>query len=173
MTRNALIVVDMLVDFIDRDGALYCGQTAEKIVPRIRGKIEQAREAGDMVIYLADSHRPDDKEFEMFPRHCVKGTPGADVISELRPRRGDRIVRKPSLSGFYRTRLESILKEKKIRSVEVVGVCTSICVMDTVGGLSYRGYPTTVDRKAVADFDQKFHRFALQRMEKTYGAKIV
>jgi nicotinamidase-related amidase len=173
MTRNALIVVDMLVDFIDRDGALYCGKTAEKIVPRIRRKIEQARKAGDLVIYVADSHRPDDREFEMFPRHCVKGTAGAGVISELKPRRGDRIVRKSSMSAFFRTRLESILKEKKIRSVEVLGVCTSICVMDTVGGLCYRGYPTTVDKKTVADFDQKFHRFALLRMEKTYGAKVV
>ncbi len=173
MTRNALIVIDMLVDFIDRDGALYCGRTAEKIVPRILRKIQRAREAGDLVIYVADSHRPDDREFERFPKHCVKGTPGASVISDLKPRRGDRIVRKPGLSAFYRTRLESILKEKKIRSVEVVGVCTSICVMDTVGGLCYRGYPTIVDKKAVADFDRKFHEFALQRMEKTYGAKIV
>lgn len=173
MGRSALIVVDMLVDFIDKDGALYCGPTADKIVPFVRQKIEQAREGGDLVIYAADSHRPDDKEFEMFPKHCVKGTPGAQVIDELKPVRGDRIVRKTSLSAFYRTRLESILKEKKIGSVAVVGVCTSICVMDTVGGLCYRGYPTTVYKKGVADFDPKFHRFALERMEKTYGAKVI
>lgn len=173
MPRKALIVVDMLVDFIDKDGALYCGPTAEKIVPFIQKKLEQTREAGDLVVYVTDSHRPNDKEFQMFPKHCVKGAPGAHVIPELKPKRGDVVVRKTRYSGFFGTRLEEILKKNRVKRVEVVGVCTSICVMDTVGGLRNRDYPTTVYRKGVADFDQKFHRFALQRMEKTYGAEVV
>jgi nicotinamidase-related amidase len=173
MSRNALIVVDMLVDFIDKKGALYCGPTAEKTVPFIKKKLEEARRAGDLVIYLTDSHKPNDKEFQMFPKHCVKGTPGAQVIPELQPRRGEVVIRKTRFSAFYGTRLESILKGNRIRHVDVVGVCTSICVMDTVGGLRNRDYPVTVYKKGVADFDQKFHRFALERMKKTYGAEVV
>ncbi len=173
MSRNALIVVDTLVDFIDKKGALYCGPTAEKMVPFIKKKLEQARRAGDLVVYITDSHKPNDKEFQMFPKHCVKGTPGAQVIPELKPKRGDVVIRKTRYSGFYGTRLESILKENRIKHVDVVGVCTSICVMDTVGGLRSRDYPVTVYKKGVADFDQKFHRFSLERMTKTYGAEVV
>lgn len=172
MPNNALIVVDMLVDFIDKNGALYCGPTAEKIVPFIKKEIERARETGDLIIYLTDSHKPNDKEFQLFPKHCVKGTPGAQVIPELKPKRGDVVIPKTRYSGFYGTKLGEILKANRVRHVTVVGVCTSICVMDTVGGLRNRDYPVTVPKKGVADFDRKFHRFALERMEKTYGAKV-
>lgn len=173
MKKSALIVVDMLVDFIDREGTLYCGRTAEKIIPFIGQKIEEAREAGALIIHITDSHRKNDKEFQMFPTHCVAGTKGAQVIPELKPKRGDIVIRKSTLSGFYRTRLEEILKNNRIKHVDVVGVCTSICVMDLVGGLRIRQYTVTVYQKGVADFDQKFHRFALQRMEKTYGAAVI
>ena len=173
MPEKALIVVDMLVDFIDRKGSLYCGPTADRIIPIIKEKIEEARRVGDLIIYVNDSHKPDDKEFQMFPKHCVKGTPGAQVIPDLKPRRGDKVIRKISLSSFYGTRLEEVLKRHKVKHVDVVGVCTSICVMDAVGDLRNRGYSVTVHKKGVADFDQRFHRFALQRMEKTYGAEVV
>jgi len=173
VSRSALIVVDMLSDFINKTGTLYCGPTAEKIVPFIKQKIEDARKAGSLVVYITDSHKKNDKEFQMFPKHCVQGTPGAQIIPELKPKRGDIIVRKTRYCGFYGTRLEEILKSNKIRHVDIVGVCTSICVMDTMGGLRNRDYPVTVYKKGVADFDQKFHRFALQRMEKIYGAEVV
>ena len=165
--------MDMLVDFIDERGSLYCGSTVDKIVPFIKKKMEEARRSGDLIIYVNDSHKPNDKEFRMFPKHCVKGTPGAQVISELKPRRGDAIVRKTRFSAFYGTKLEKILKENRVKRADVVGVCTSICVMDTVGDLRNRDYLVTIYKKGVADFDGKFHRFALQRMEKTYGAEVV
>jgi nicotinamidase-related amidase len=54
----------------------------------------------------------------------------------------------------------------------VVGVCTSICVMDTVGGLANRDYRTVVPRGGVADFDVQAHEQALSRMDRLYGATI-
>jgi nicotinamidase-related amidase len=45
--------------------------------------------------------------------------------------------------------------------------------MDTVGGLTDRDYNVTVPRAGVADFDREFHEFALKRMDKIYGAKIL
>ena len=45
--------------------------------------------------------------------------------------------------------------------------------MAAVGDLRNRGYSVTVLKKGVADFDRKFHRFALQRMEKIYGAAVI
>lgn len=173
MSRNAWIIIDMLVDFIDKGGTLYCGPTAEKIVPFIREKTEHARQAGDLVIYMADNHKLDDKEFRMFPRHAVKGTPGAQIIPELKPERGDIVIPKPTLSCFYNTKLEEVLKRNKVKRVNAMGVCTSICVMDLVGELRNRGYAVRVYKKGVADFDQKYHKFALERMAKTYGAEMV
>lgn len=174
MPKHALIVIDMLVDFIDKKGALYVGPTAEKIVPFVKGKLEEARKRGDLVIYLTDNHAPNDREFELFSKHAVKGSPGAQIIPELKPERSDKVIPKKRFSGFFGTKLERVLKENRVKSATVVGVCTSICVMDTVGGLRDRDYSIiVVPKKCVADFDQKMHRFALQRMKKTYGAEIV
>ena len=172
MSENCLIVVDMLNDFMDEKGALYCGQSARDIIPFIKARIETFRKDGDPVIYLQDSHAEDDKEFEKFPRHSVTGTWGHQIIPELTPQQSDVVIQKRRYSGFFDTELSDLLDRHNIQDVEVVGVCTNICVMDTVGGLANRDYNTTVPRDGVADFDPEFHEFALKRMDKIYGAKI-
>ena len=172
MTQAALIIVDMLNDFIDENGVLFCGPPAIDIVPFIEQRLASHREAGNLVIYLQDAHAEDDLEFEKFPKHCVAGTWGSQIIDALRPRDGEPVIPKTRYSGFYGTRLDTILADAGPASVEVVGVCTSICVMDTVGGLANRDYRTIVPRAGVADFDAEAHRFALQRMERLYGATV-
>ncbi|NVM23455.1 MAG: cysteine hydrolase [Desulfobacterales bacterium] len=173
MSERALIVVDMLNDFVDEKGALYCGQTAREIIPFIKRRTEDYRKTGDLVIYLQDSHAEDDKEFEKFPKHSVTGTWGHQVVPELTSKPGDVVIQKRRYSGFFETELSDLLKKHNIRDVEVVGVCTNICVMDTVGGLANRDRNITVPRAGVADFDPDFHEFALKRMDKIYGAKIL
>ena len=172
MTKAALIVVDMLNDFIDEKGALYCGQGARDIIPFVKKRMEAHRRAGSLVVYLHDAHAKDDLEFEKFPVHCVADTWGSRIIDALVPRSGERVLPKTRYSGFYGTELENILAAHGPEEVEVVGVCTSICVMDTVGGLANRDYRTIVPRAGVADFDAEGHRYALLRMERLYGATI-
>ncbi|MBI5062328.1 MAG: cysteine hydrolase [Desulfatitalea sp.] len=172
MRTQVLIIVDMLNDFIRPEGALYCGERAQAIVPFIGERLAAARAAGHPVIYLQDAHAPDDKEFDRFPPHCVAGTWGSRIIDELAPRAGEPVLTKTRYSGFYGTSLDTILAEIKPEAVEVVGVCTSICVMDTVGGLANRDYPVRVPSQGVADFDEAFHRFALERMQRLYGANV-
>ena len=171
MPQRALIVSDMLNDFADEKGTLYF-ESAREIIPFVKDRIEDFRNTGDPVIYLQDSHSEDDKEFEKFPKHAVEGTWGSEVLPALAPRQGDVVIQKKRYSGFFETELADVLKEHNIRHVELVGVCTSICIMDTVGGLANRDYHVTVPRAGVADFDPEFHEYALKRMDKIYGAKI-
>ncbi|NNF98352.1 MAG: cysteine hydrolase [Desulfobacteraceae bacterium] len=173
MCKKLLIIVDMLNDFIDENGALYCGETAGAIVPFVKSRLETFRKVDDPVVYLTDAHDENDLEFEKFPRHCVAGTWGSQIIDELTPRANETIVLKKRYSGFFGTGLESILEQADPNEVEVVGVCTSICVMDTVGGLANRDYTIKVPVRGVADFDQDFHGFALKRMAQLYGAQII
>lgn len=173
MATQALIIIDMLNDFIHPDGVLYCGKRAEDIVPVIIEQLEQCRKAGDAVIYLQDSHTADDKEFEKFPPHCVTGTWGNRIIDALEPADGELVIAKARYSGFYGTDLDQVLTKLRPNRVIVVGVCTSICIMDTVGGLVNRDYSVIVPANAVADFDGEAHMFSLKRMEKIYGARIV
>jgi nicotinamidase-related amidase len=75
-TPKALIIVDMLNDFLRKNGALFCGEEARTIIPFIRALIDEYRREGGMIVYLCDSHRKDDREFDRFPPHCVMDTVG-------------------------------------------------------------------------------------------------
>ncbi len=177
--KKALLVVDMLNDFIKQDGALFCGPTAQAIVPFVKARIEEYRANGYPVIFLSDAHTEDDLEFKRFPKHCVINTYGARIIDELNFTQGtDAIVTKTRYSGFYNTSLEFTLQVhfglKPGNSViEVAGVCTSICVMDTVGDLANRDYPTVIHQNCVADFDQEMDNMAIKRMSALYGTEII
>jgi nicotinamidase-related amidase len=173
MPQKALIIVDMLNDFIDEKGALYCGVQARAIIPFVRDRLSTFRKSGDLVIFLQDSHDENDLEFTKFRKHCVADTWGSEIVHELAPVPGEKIVPKKRYSGFYETDLEKILKDANIEEVEVTGVCTSICVMDTVGGLANRDYNVSVPVKCVADFDQEMHEFSLKRMKQLYGARVL
>jgi nicotinamidase-related amidase len=172
MPLKALIVIDMLNDFVDEKGALYCGKESRAIIPFIQERLSLFRKNQDLIVFLQDSHKEDDKEFEQFPRHGVIGTWGNQIIAELSPKAGEKIIPKTRYSGFYGTDLEKVLQDNGVSEAEVVGVCTSICVMDTVGGLVNRDHRVTVPIKGVADFDSGFHAFALKRMKQLYGANV-
>ena len=173
---KALIIVDMLNDFVLPTGALYCGPTIDPIVAPIKMRLLAAQADPDntLIIFLGDAHDEDDKEFDRFPKHAVRGTEGAEIVSELAVDVGAFILEKTRYSGFYGTDLGGLLRLYGVdEEVTVVGCCTSICVMDTVGGLANRDYKVVVPAAEVADFDADAHAAALKRMEVLYGAKIV
>lgn len=171
-----LIVVDMLNDFVDEKGVLQFPQ-ARKIVDYVVRKTQEFIDENQPTIFLMDSHKENDLEFNLFPKHAVKGTWGAGVIKQLVDLIEDyesvNFIPKTRYSGFYGTNLAEQLEEIDPEEVHVVGVCTSICVMDTVGGLANRDYKVVVHEKGVADFDDKAHEFSLARMKNLYGAKII
>jgi nicotinamidase-related amidase len=172
-----LVIVDMLNDFIDEKGALFCGPTAREIIEPIKRKLKEYRKNKNVIVFLQDAHKEDDLEFKRFPKHSVDGTWGSKIVSELKPKKGEIIVKKKRYSGFYKTSLDGVLDFhnlmcQMIDEVEVVGVCTSICVMDTVGGFANRDYKVKVPKDCVADFDPEMHTFALKRMSSLYGADV-
>jgi nicotinamidase/pyrazinamidase len=173
MPKKALMVIDMLKDFIEETGALYCGERARAIVPFIEKTVRTMRENGAVIIFVADSHEEDDLEFERFTKHCVRGTEGAEIINSLRVEPHDHVVRKRRFSAFYGTDMEQILKNEGIDEVYIVGVCTSICVMDTVRDLKDRDYEVYVLKEGIADFDQEAHDCALKRMQNVLGADLI
>lgn len=172
--RKALIVVDMLNDFVREGGALFFPAGTE-VVPAVKARVEAHREAGSTIVFICDAHAKDDKEFDRFPPHAVEGTVGADVVEEIATAGADygHYISKTRYSGFYNTNLDELLRTHAPNEVEVVGVCTSICVMDTVGGLANRDYKIVVSYNAVADFDQEAHIAAIGRMATLYGAEII
>lgn len=81
--KTILWEVDAQADFMLPEGKLYASG-AEKIIPNINRLVDQARQGRALLISSADAHEPDDPEFRQWPPHCVKGTPGAELIPEAR-----------------------------------------------------------------------------------------
>ena len=171
--RRALVVVDMIEDFVREGGALYCGPSMASIVPVIRRELDRAHTAGEAVVYLKDDHLPDDAEFAMFPPHAVVGTKGAEIVPELAPAAGDVVIPKRRYSGFFGTDLDITLRERNVDTLRLVGDCTNICVLYTAADARNLGYAVEVVRAGVTSFDLEAHADALRELEKTLGATIV
>ena len=128
--KKFLIVVDMQKDFVD--GALGSPEAAA-IVPSVVRKIEGFD--GEIVVTFDTHHENymDTAEGKKLPvPHCIKGTPGwaldASIAAALE-RKGFTAVEKPT---FGSTVLPGILREKAGEedfSIELVGLCTDICVV--------------------------------------------
>lgn len=169
---RALLVIDMLNDFLLPEGKLFVGDAGEKIIPFIRNKINEFRENGERVIYICDSHRTDDAEFAMFPPHSVQGTRGGRVVEELAPSGEDILIPKRRYSAFFATELDLTLRERRLTHLVLTGVCTNICVLYTAADARNLGYHVTVFREGAASFCEEAHKFALGEMERVLGVIV-
>jgi len=137
--ETALIIVDMQNDFVEPEGALFVPDAPKTIAP-IAELLERARAAGVRVIYTQDWHPEDDPEFNIWPRHVVHNTWGAEIVEALKPRPNETVIRKARYDGFYGTPLEHLLHLWGIKNVVIVGTVANICVLHTAGSAALRWY---------------------------------
>ena len=170
---EALVVIDMQKDFCYEDGALYIGKHVESIFDPIRRAVELARDRGVPVIFTQDWHREDDPEFRIWPKHCVAGTKGAEIIDELEVRKEDYVIRKRRYSAFFGTDLDLTLRELGVRRIYVTGVVTNICVLHTVSDAVLMGYEVAVMKDcttALSDYD---YEYGIKHMRDVLRAEII
>lgn len=170
--KKALLIIDMLNDFV-RNGAPLKVPRIETIIEHVKREIEKARNEGYPIIYICDSHDQNDKEFELFPPHAVKGTEGAKIIEELKPQGSDIIIRKNTFSGFFNTELDEVLKKLSVNKLIVTGCVTNICILYTVSDAVLRGYKVDVVKNAVIGLTEKEHRFALNQMKNVLKVNVI
>ena len=143
-------------------GKLYV-PGAEKRIPNMRRLAEAARQGRVFLVSDACVHMPNDEEFKRFPAHCVRGTPGAEIIPEALARTFFTIPNRPgvkippdlskvqqvilekqTLDVFDNPNTEFILKRVNAftdpdAEFFVFGVVTEYCVRLTARGLLQRG----------------------------------
>jgi nicotinamidase/pyrazinamidase len=150
--------VDAQADFMLPGGKLYV-PGAEKIIPNIKRLVDAARTGRALLISSSCSHTPDDPEFQTFPPHCLRGTPGARIVPEGLTRDFSTIptdasftlpadlfdhqqivVEKQALDVFSNPHTDAIV-EKLSSGAEfiVFGVVTEYCVSLAAKGLLDRG----------------------------------
>ena len=95
-------MIDMPDDFLY--GTVKC-ERCQEIIGGDGKSLSYARKNHIPVIYMCDSHKPDDGDFEKWHPHAVEGTPGAEVMDELKPMNDDYVMKKPGTSLSLRQNL--------------------------------------------------------------------
>ncbi len=171
--KQALLIIDMLNDFVREDGALEVPQT-RSMLPALEKKLADFRAQGNPVVYVCDAHDPDDREFDRlgWPPHAVKGSRGARVVDELAPEPGDPMVGKKTYSGFFQTDLDAILQTLGVEELVLTGCVTNICILYTAADAVMRGYSVRVPEACVAAITPEEGGFALAQMKTVLGVMV-
>lgn len=174
---KVLIVVDMLKGFVNektKDGpcALFV-KGASELIPDIKKEMANMKK-GDHIIFVCDNHAPDDKEFNKFPPHCIKGTEESQIVEFGGGYEAamDKIP-KTRFSGFFKTSLGVVMKGYNPDEVIVVGVCTEYCVLATVLDAVMNDYKVTVPANCVHGLTEDGHNAALKYMKDTLGVNVI
>ncbi len=175
--RTALLVVDMLNDFVD--GSL-ANPAAKAIIEPISALVDNGRSADDwVVVYANDAHLPTDIELRVFPPHAMAGTPGSEVVDSLRPRPDDVVVPKRFYSAFTETELDAALRSRDVGRLVVVGQHTDCCIRHSSYDAFRLGYELTVCPEATTVFEPGSNEPIAQRQDRAlaylttyYGARI-
>jgi nicotinamidase/pyrazinamidase len=156
---EALVVVDFQNDFTP-GGALGVPD-GDAIAKRVNELASDDR--FDLVVATRDWHPPDHGSFieqgGIWPVHCVQGTPGAELYPGLDQSHVDVVVDKgqprdtEGYSAFQETTLESLLRERGIDAITVVGLATDYCVKNTVLDARRLGLDVHVDESAIRAVD--------------------
>lgn len=166
--KKLLIVVDMQNDFID--GALGTKEAAA-IVPNVEKKVKEFQ--GD-VIYTKDTHFEnymETQEGKNLPvPHCIKGTDGwklAPKLAALCDAAGSETIEKIT---FGSKELPALLQKKYpegLEEIELVGLCTDICVISNAMVLKawFPEVKIVVDASCCAGVTPESHKNALEAMK--------
>lgn len=142
--NTALLVVDMVCDFLEPDGAMPVREPAP-VIEANRRLADAAREAGVAIVWIRPGHLDaEDGLFRTRAVHGLRGSHGAAFPAALDVREGERILEKRRYSAFFGTDLDLWLREHEIVAVVVAGVALNICVRATVHDAFFHDYAVTV-----------------------------
>jgi nicotinamidase/pyrazinamidase len=172
--------VDTQFDFMDPAGALYV-PGAETLVPNLERLLAYAQERGIPVLASVDAHHRDDSEFEIFPPHCVAGTPGqAKIAATLHPAavtlpnqvvatdvlaQHALVLEKTVFDMFGNPNTDRVLEAWQASQYVVFGVATDYCVKAAALGLRQRQYAVSLVIDAIKPVTPEGEATALAELE--------
>ena len=164
--RRILVVVDMQKDFVN--GALGTKE-AVAIVPAVVDKIRQYEK--ENIFVTRDTHQKDyltTQEGRNLPvEHCIEGTPGWELDPTVAEAvQGAAIVNKPTFGSTELMNIIREISEKDEISIELIGLCTDICVVSNALLLkaAVPEVEISVDASCCAGVTPEKHEAALETM---------
>jgi len=187
--RTAVVAIDMHRGHLDPAVATLplAADRCGPVIKRAAALFADVRARGVPVVHVVTEYR-DAAEIAANPfwkaahddptkarrgilRHNLAGSPGTEVIPELRDAR-DLVVRgKKRYSSFHGTDLEFVLRRRlAVDTLVLAGINTSSCVLNAGFDATNRDFRVVVAADAVDSMDgEDMHRFALRLMAATVG----
>lgn len=161
---KTLIVIDMQNDFVT---GVLGSKEAVAVLSNVKKKIDAYIAAGDEVIFTRDTHEEnylETNEGRHLPvPHCVKGTEGWQVVKEI-DCPDCKHIDKPTFGYIH---WSEQFKDSRISGIEIIGVCTDICVISNALILKavFPEIDISVDASCCAGVTPETHRAALTAMK--------
>lgn len=162
--KKLLVVVDMQNDFVT--GSLGT-EEAKKIIPNVKTRIERAVKEGWDIWFTKDTHEEDylktQEGIKLPVEHCIRGTKGWEIIDDLKEY-VKHVIEKPSFGSI---KLADGVKENTYEEVELIGLCTDICVVSNallIKAVSPE-LPVAVSEQCCAGVTVDTHEAAIRTMQ--------
>ena len=172
--HTAVIVVDVQNDFCDPTEF----PAAAQMLPRLRRFIDDARQAGALIIFTQVVHDQTTDTPVWLSRYatrphrrqtCRAGTPGADYHPDFRPQPGDLAIVKHRYSAFIGTPLELQLRARGIQTVIMTGIATNVCVESTARDAFQRDFYVVMLADCTATNSEELQQATLENIRRNFG----
>jgi len=165
MRKPVLLVIDVLQDFLGS----WKAEPRRKLVESINDLSGMLRSREFPVVWVRQEFEPDlrDAFLEMKRSRMqvtIKGTPGADLVPELRVAPTDRVLVKKRYSAFFGTSLDQWLAELNADALILAGVNTHACVRMTAIDAYQRDWAVILAEDCIGSYDREHHEVSLRYM---------
>jgi nicotinamidase-related amidase len=97
-------------------------------------------------------------------RSTIRGTPGCEIVPELKPADGERVLVKMRYSAFFGTDLDQVLAELQPDALILAGVNTHACIRTTAIDAYQRDWPVILALDCIGSYDKEHHDVSVRYM---------
>lgn len=185
-TKTALLLIHWQND-IASPGYKHAGNNPERLaaahtIEHTQAVLKASRKNGVLIVYVNASHRPGYPEVPTSPAPIfrnvaasgahIRGSQGAEVIEQLKPRDDEIVVYNYSPSAFYYTELDLILRNKGITDLVLSGLATNWAVETTARDGACQGYFIYTLKDCCNSLSDEMHNWALTNILPRLGSVI-
>jgi nicotinamidase-related amidase len=163
--RVALLVVDMLNDFLDT----WPSAQRKQLCDSMSELVQIMRDNDQPIVWIRQEFNPDLSD--AFPemrargiRITIRGTSGSEIVPELIVAPSDPIVVKKRYSAFFATTLDTLLDRIDPQALIVAGINTHACIRMTAIDAYQRDRRVILAADCIDSYDREHHQISMEYM---------
>lgn len=165
-TKLMLLVIDMLNDFLDK----WPSAQRKHLCDSTNQLVQMMRDANQLIVWIRQEFNSDLSD--AFPemrakniRITIRGTPGSEIVPELKMVSSDVVIVKKRYSAFFGTTLDSLLDRIHPEALILAGINTHACIRTTAIDAYQRDRRVILAADCIDSYDPQHHAISVQYMK--------